>query len=167
MTVHTYPTAAMSGDYLRAAGGALPCLAILLAVPLAPPVMAAVSGFAVLFSVFGIRTALRHRSRIEMTETALSASGPLGANISWTALDGMKLAYYSARRDKSDGWMQLVLRAGRARLSLDSRIEGFPLLVAQAARAAAARHLALSHTTLANLEALGIATAEPAAGEPA
>lgn len=167
MTVHSYPTTAMSGDYLRAAGGAIPCLAILLAVPLAPLAMAAVSGFAVLFAVFGIRTALRHRSRIEMTETALSASGPLSANIPWTALDRMKLAYYSARRDRSDGWMQLVLRAGRARLSLDSRIEGFPLLVAQAARAAAARHLALDHTTLANLEALGIATAEPATGEPA
>jgi hypothetical protein len=167
MTVHTYPTAAMSGDYLRAACGAIPCLAILLAVPLAPPVMAAVGSLAALFAAFGIRTALHHRSRIEMTETALSASGPLGANIPWTALDGMKLAYYSARRDRGDGWMQLVLRAGRARLSLDSRIEGFPLLVAQAARAAAARRLTLNPATLANLEALGIAATGPTAGEPA
>jgi hypothetical protein len=169
-TTHVYPASAMSGDYLRAAAGTLPCLVILAATSLAPLAAAAVAGCGALFVAFGIRTALRHQSRIEMSEGALSASGPLGANIPWAALDGIKLAYYSTRRDRSDGWMQLVLRAGRARLSVDSRIEGFPLLVERAASAAAARHLLLDRTTLANLEALGIAppvAAERAAGEPA
>ncbi|HZU87952.1 MAG TPA: hypothetical protein VE993_01720 [Stellaceae bacterium] len=169
-TVHAYPASAMSGDYLRAAAGMIPCLALLAAASLAPLAAAALGGGAALFAAFGIRTALRHKSRIEMTEAALFASGLLGASIPWAALDGMKLAYYSTRRDRSEGWMQLVLRAGRAKLSVDSRIEGFPLLVERAARAAAARRLVLSRTTLANLEALGIASpvaAERAAGEPA
>jgi hypothetical protein len=173
MTIHAYPTSAMSGDYLRAAAGVIPCVAILAMVPLAPLAAALVGGFAALFAVFGIRTALRHLSRIEMTETSLSASGPFGAKISWAALDRMKLAYYSTRRDSGAGWMQLVLRAGRAKLSLDSRIDGFSLVVERSARAAAARRLSLNRTTLANLEALGIAPAdlsaavERAAGEPA
>jgi hypothetical protein len=173
MTVHAYSTAAMSGDYLRTAAGMIPCVALLAMVPLAPLAAALVGGFAVLFAVFGIRTVLCHRSRIEMTETAIAVSGPRAATIPWTALDGMKLAYYSTRRDSSAGWMQLVLRAGRAKLSVDSRISEFPLLVERSARAAAARHLALDRTTRANLEALGIAPAAApvvvaaAAGEPA
>ncbi|HJU19410.1 MAG TPA: hypothetical protein VJ770_23390 [Stellaceae bacterium] len=172
MTVHAYPLAALRGDYLRAAAGLLPCLAILALVPLVPLATAAVGGFAALFAGFAIRTALRQWTRIEMTETALLASGLRGATIPWTALDGMKLAYYSTRRESGDGWMQLVLRAGRARLSVDSRIDGFPRLVARAARAAAARRLPLNRATLANLEALGITPAEvpsfavPATGEP-
>jgi hypothetical protein len=164
MTVHTYPSLAMSGDYLRAVAGVIGCLARLAAVPLAPLAMAMVSGAAALFGAFGIRTLLRHCSRIEVTETALSASGLLGVKtIPWAALDGMRLAYYAIRRDGGGGWMQLVLRAGRSKVSPDSRIEGFALLVARAAGAAAARRLPLDRATLANLEALGLAPVAPAA----
>jgi hypothetical protein len=52
--------------------------------------------------------------------------------------------------------MQVELRARRAVLRLDSRIEGFDLLVARAAGAAAARGLPLDRATAANLSALGI-----------
>ena len=48
----------------------------------------------------------------------------------------MKLAYYSTRRDRRDGWMQLDLRSGWSSVRLDSRIEGFAELVERAARAA-------------------------------
>ncbi len=51
----------------------------------------------------------------------------------------MKLAYYSTRRDRRDGWMQLELRAGASTIRLDSRIDGFAELVERAALAAAAR----------------------------
>jgi hypothetical protein len=76
--------------------------------------------------------------------------------ITWNALDRMKLAYYSTRRDRKSGWMQLQLGACRARLSLDSRLDGFERLVRHAALAAAARNLPLSEATSANLQALGI-----------
>ena len=52
--------------------------------------------------------------------------------------------------------MQLELRAGRARISLDSRLDGFDRLVSRAALAAARRDLALTDATAANLQALGI-----------
>jgi serine protease inhibitor len=52
--------------------------------------------------------------------------------------------------------MQLWLGAGRARLSLDSRLDGFDQVVRQAAIAAAERGLELSDATAANLQALGI-----------
>jgi len=146
----------MVGDYRRAAAGFVPTAAILLAAPLGAVGGVVLGGFAALFLLFGIRTALRHRTQVEMTDIGLSASGPLGATIRWDDLDSIKLAYYSTRRDRRDGWMQLELRAGSSRIRLDSRIDGFTALVERAARAAEARGLERSAATAANLEALGV-----------
>ena len=64
--------------------------------------------------------------------------------------------------------MQLKLRAGRANLSCDSRIEGFEALVERAARAAGVRRLDLSPATLQNLQSLGIKVGPSGLGsEPA
>jgi hypothetical protein len=156
MTCHAYPSSAMAGDYLRAAAGLVPTAAILAIAPVGAIAAGILGGLAALFSVFGIRTALRHRTRVEMTEAGLSASGPLGATIRWAELDRMKLAYYSTRRDRRDGWMQLELRSGWATIRLDSRIDGFTQLVERSAMAAAARRLVPSAATAANLDALGI-----------
>ena len=170
MTDHTYPNTAMVGDYLRAAAGFVPATAILAMPAVGAAASGVAAGFAALFLLFGLRTALRHATRIVTDETGLAASGPLAATIPWTELDRMTLAYYSTRRDRRDGWMQLELRAGRSRLRIDSRIDGFEELVARAARTAAARGLELNAATIANLEALGIGvsmfagTAEPARG---
>jgi hypothetical protein len=68
----------------------------------------------------------------------------------------MKLAYYSTRRDRKSGWMQLELGAGRTRLSVDSRLDGFERLVRHAVDVAGERNLELSEATAANLQALGI-----------
>ncbi len=156
MTSHAYPNAAMLGDYLRAAAGLVPAVAILAAAPVGAIAATILAGLAALFLLFGIRTALRHGTRVEITDMGLRASGPLRAVVAWAELDGMRLAYYSTSRDRRDGWMQLTLRSGRSTLRLDSRIDGFAELVARAARAARARGLALNAATAANLEALGI-----------
>ena len=163
MSRHAYPGSAMIGDYLRAAAGLAPTAALLAIASLGAIGTVMLGGLAVLFLVFGVRTALRHRSLIEMTETGLSVSGPLGTAILWTELDRIKLAYYSTRRDRRDGWMQLELRARGSMIRLDSRIDGFAELVRQSALAAAARCLELSPATTANLEAFGIRSAALAA----
>ena len=164
MTDHGYPNSAMVGDYLRAAAGFVPAAAMF-AVPAAGTAAIGVAaGFAALFLLFGLRTAVRHATHIGANETAIAAAGPLAATIRWAELDRMKLAYYSTRRDRRDGWMQLQLGAGRLRLRLDSRIDGFEELLARAARAAAVRGIELDAATLANLEALGIGVAEFGAG---
>ncbi|HEY1259764.1 MAG TPA: hypothetical protein VGF34_10990 [Stellaceae bacterium] len=155
MSRHAYPSSAMIGDYARAAAGLVPSAAILATLPLASPAAAVLAALTALFGVFGLRTALRHGTRLELRETGLIASGPLSASIPWAELSGMKLAYYSTRRDRKAGWMQLELRAGRSRMRLDSRIEGFAQVVERAAEAARARGLALSAATVTNLEALG------------
>lgn len=155
MTLYCYPTSAMLGDYARAAGGLLPTAAILAITPVGLTAAIVLGGFASLFAVFGIRTALRHATRLEMTETVLSASGLLPCSIAWSELDRIRLAYYSTRRDRRGGWMQLELRSGRKKVRVDSRIEGFTEVVVASARAAEICGLTLDPATSANLEALG------------
>lgn len=157
MTSHSYPQSAVLGDYGRAAAGFVPAAAILATAQLGPVALSIIGALAALFGVFGLKTWLRQMTRLEASEERLHATGPFGATIRWAELDRMKLAFYSTRRDKRDGWMQLELRAGRATLGIDSRIEGFEALVERAARAAGARDLALSAATLQNLQSLGVA----------
>jgi hypothetical protein len=155
-TRYGYPTSAMAGDYLRAAAGLVPTGAILATVSVGSVAAVVLGSFATIFGAFAIRTALRHGTSLEVTELELRATGLRSATIPWDRLDRLKLAFYSTRRDRKSGWMQLKLGAGGARLSLDSRLEGFDQLVRHAAIVAADRGLELSEATAANLQALGI-----------
>jgi len=155
-----YPASAMLGDYLRAAAGLAPTGLILATVSVGDVAALVLGGFATIFGAFAVRTALRHGTKLEVNETGVRAFGLRRIAIQWAALDRMKLAYYSTRRDRKSGWMQLQLGAGRARLSLDSRLDGFDRLVRHAALAAAAQNLTLSEATAANLHALGIRVPE-------
>jgi hypothetical protein len=173
MTHHAYPTPAMVGDYARAAAGLCPTIAIFTMMPVGPVGAAVLGGFAALFAAFGIRTVLRHTSRLEMSDGVLRATGLRRTSISLRELDSIKLAYYSTRRDGRGGWMQLELRSESSTMRLDSRIEGFAELVAASAKAANIRGLSLNAATLANLQGLGVefvpaeAHSEPATGEAA
>jgi hypothetical protein len=168
MTCYAYPTSAMYGDYLRAAAGFVPTAAILTAMPVGVVAATVLSGFGAIFAVFGVRTLVRHGTRFDLTESALRASGLGRTSIAWAELDRMTLAYYSTRRDRRDGWMQLELRSGRKKVRLDSRIEGFAELVGKSAGAAKSRGLTLNAATLANLAALGVSLhSQPGLREPA
>ena len=146
----------MCGDYLRAAAGFVPTAAILVSLPVGVVAAIVLGGFAALFAVFGARTLVRHGTRFEITKSALLASGLCRTSIAWRELDSMTLSFYSTRRDRRDGWMQLELRSGWKRIRLDSRIVGFAELVGKSANAARARGLTLNAATLANLAALGV-----------
>jgi len=151
-----YPASAMVGDYLRAAAGLGPTVFILATVSLGDVATAVLGGFAAIFGAFAFRTAFRHGTSLEMDEAGLRASGWRRTAIRWAELDRVKLAYYSTRRDRKSGWMQLQLGAGRARVSMDSRLDGFEQVAREAANAASDRGLVLSDATAANLQALGI-----------
>jgi hypothetical protein len=74
----------------------------------------------------------------------------------WDELSRVALRYFSLRRDRDAGWLELRISSGNRSLCLDSRIEGFERIAAQAARAAAENGLPLDGATLSNLDALGI-----------
>lgn len=158
--VLSYPRHSLWADYIRAIGGALLCGLPLLLFPVERWIGLALAAGFVVFTLFFIRTLLRQRTRYILGPDTLAADGPWGARVEWDRLDRMKLAYYSTKRDRSGGWMQLTIRSAAARtVKIDSSLDCFYDIVEQAARAAQARDLELSHATRANLRSMGISVA--------
>lgn len=155
-----YPQQTLVADYLRAASGVVLCGAPLLLLDVNRWLAAfLLAGFG-LFALFLIRTALRHQTRFVFGPDSLRAEGPAGTVVEWARLDRMKLSYFSTKRDRSDGWMQLgVGSTGGRMVKVDSSLEGFHDIVARAAEAAEATGVALSDATRANLRSMGIVVA--------
>ena len=109
-----------------------------------------------LFLVYFARAVVRHLTRIELSETGITARGPFGGAVPWGELRSMKLNYYTTRSDRSGGWMQLDLGTGERSISVDSRLEGFADVAAAAAHQAQRRGYKLDGNTLLNLRALGV-----------
>ena len=151
-----YPWRALAADYARSAAGL--AVAVLLAWVVHPA--AAVSwimgGCAALFLVYFGRTVCRHLTHIELDEAGVCARGPLGAAIRWESLCSVRLEYYSTRRDREEGWMQLKLRDARRSIRIASQLEGFGGLASAVAREARCRGVALDAATRENLRHIGV-----------
>jgi len=149
-------------DMVRAAVGVILTGGPLLFVEPSPATLIIFGGLAAVFAFFGVRTLLRSFNEIELSQASVKIRGVLGGDIAWQQVNGMKLGYYTTRRDRQGGWMQLTLQGGAKRLRFDSTLEGFDRLVSRAVRAATANGVALSSATLANLAAMDIAVPEAA-----
>ncbi len=160
-----YPATSLMPDYLRVAFGLAATAGPLLALDLARGVALAMSGLALLFAWFGVRTALRQLSWIELSATDIALCGPLRRRLPWPQIRRLQLAYYAPRRARRDGWLQLTLR-GRSgpAIRVDSTLDGFDDLLRRAVDAAAHNGLALDSTTEANLAALGLTRGGALAG---
>ncbi len=155
-----YPRQTLWADYGRATAGVVLCGAPLLVLEVNRWLALILGAGFVLFALFLVRTALRHHTRYVLGPDALCADGPAGAVVEWNRLDRMKLSYFSTKRDRSGGWMQLsVGSAGGRTLKVDSSLDGFHDVVERAAQAAGQTGLTMSEATRANLRAMGIAVA--------
>jgi hypothetical protein len=156
MSVHRYPHRSLVGDYVRAAAGLALTAGPLAVVPAGAVAGPVLGGLAVLFALFGARTALRQASRIEIDDDALALVGPWTRRIAWREVTGLRLRYFATRRDRSGGWMQLVVTSSNATLRLDSTLDGFPAIARHAARVACERGIALTPATVDNLRVFGV-----------
>lgn len=156
MTAYRYRRDGLVADYLRAGGG-FGLMALLFFGPSAGPVVRFILVMlAVLFAVYGLRTWQRQYTAVIADEDGISTAGLIRASLAWGDLTSMKLSYYSTKREKGGGWMQLILGGAGKRLKIESTLEDFDQVVALAARHAGARRLELSPTTLENLRSLGV-----------
>ena len=153
---HRYPARAVLIDYLYSGLGLLFTLGPLAGTTPSGPAAWVLGGLAALFAVYGARTVLRHRTSLRVNQEGLVVDGIVRRHLPWERLTRCTLGYYSTRRNRERGWMQLTLKAGRRSVRIDSQIEGFDRIVRHAARAAAGCGIALDHTTQENLRALGI-----------
>ena len=154
--MYRYPLAKLAPDYLRAGVG-IAVVGLPLATMELPGVVSAVLAcLLVLFLAFALQNLLQHFCRVEMTDTALVVR-PWGTRIDWCELTRLRLAWFTVRRGGKQGWMELKMRAGRSRMRLDSRLDGFDQVACRAVAAAHDRGLDLDPVTLANLRTLDLA----------
>lgn len=156
-----YPAADLTGDYLRAGAGLVLTLVPLLAVDMLAWVRWVFIAAALLFALFALRTAQRQLTVVVLDDAGIEVKGPLGRKrLEWTALRKLKLAYYTTRRDRQGGWMQLDLTGAMGRLRIESQLLKFDRVVEAAAAAALANSLVLTQSTRANLLSLGFEVPE-------
>ncbi|MHA1538262.1 MAG: hypothetical protein ACTSUD_11955 [Alphaproteobacteria bacterium] len=168
--VYRYSFAALRGDYIRTGVGLAVTLLPLAAVTGNPIAASVMGGLAAIFAIFGVRTGARQLSRFEVDEICvtrhrISTLPARRVTVRWQEVDWVKLAFYSTRRDRSQGWMHLRIRGGGAKLGFDSIIEGFEDIAARALEAAAVNGVELSAASARNFAALGLAV-ESRGGRP-
>lgn len=158
MSRHTYPAPCIASDLLRASAGFAICSAPLLIadspLPVSTMVLAALSVF---FALSFVRALILVRTCIEWDDRAVCSHGLRLRRLYWQNVSSLRLSYYSTRRDRSNGWLQLSLAGDGGRLTVDSRLNGFEELVGRAMQAALTNKLCLDPTTRYNFQALGIA----------
>lgn len=150
-----YPLPGLAADIVRAAFGAV--LMFVIVSQLEPDTIMFWIGTALgtVFALFGVLTGLRAATRIELESTSLTIR-PGARTVRLDELRDFRLDYYSTRRDREAGWMQLTLRDGSGGvLKVDSRLERFGDLVERAATAAGQDRLPMDASTIENLKAIG------------
>mgnify|MGYP001494126488 FL=1 len=170
MNSYQYPLKELVPDYLRAGFGFFVPVGLMLFADLAPLVFYVLAGLALLFGIYGLRTALRQATVLSVDGNGLRQEGPLGAvfdrYLCWADLRDLRLRYFSTRRDHKQGWMQLILRAAddsasHGPIRLDSDLHGFDDIVRMAYDVSERRGLPVDPTSASNLAAMGLGDGEP------
>lgn len=155
-TIHHYPLGAVTADYARALAGIILTFGPLAFVNIGSVMVYILAGLGALFLLFGCQTVFRHLTKVEVSVAGIRITGSGNQAIQWCDLDHMSLRYYTTRRNKSGGWMQLKIKGKGRDVTLDSSLEGFDDIVCRALEAARANAITLESGTLTNLPAMGI-----------
>ncbi|MCW5699738.1 MAG: hypothetical protein KIT00_07845 [Rhodospirillales bacterium] len=165
MSTHAYSRGDVFSDYLRAASGLAFALVPLVMLETMPAVTVLLVALALVFTLYGLTALKRHITRIAVDDHGLHLLAPAGEAFPWRSLTGVRLAYFSTRRDRTNGWLQLTMKLGRRRLRVDSRIGEFQRLAERVADAATVNRLPLDPATIFNFQAMGIAAKDNIAVE--
>jgi len=153
-TGHRYPRRAFWVALARAGLGFALAAVLLFAAAGEPLVVALALGIVALFAAYGFRALVRARQAVVLSPDGVAIVGAFARAIRWNELTGVRLAYYTTRRDGENGWMELSLRSGRTRIALESELDGFADIAMASGRAAARRGLPLSAASQRNFAAL-------------
>ena len=164
MTAETYrwPRMAVIGDYWRSGIGFAVSLFFLVLVPVVSIAFVLAFALTIVFGLYLAQTALRAHTTLTLLPEGLAVSSLFGNRvIRWDTLDQFALRYYTLRRDREAGWMDLKLSSGGASITLDDRLDGFRPILERAWEAARARDIGISSSTYANLTAAGLLSKSP------
>ena len=160
--IYRWPSTALAGDYVRSGlGFALSFLFFLLVQPGSVSFFALLA-LSVVFGLYLAQTALRAHTALTLLPEGLAIAGFFGHRvIRWEALDHFALRYYTLRRGKAAGWMDLKLGSGGYSITLDDRLDGFRAVLERAWDAARRRDIEISSSTYANLTTAGLLPKSP------
>lgn len=165
-TTHNYPSKELTGDYVRGGIGVLICGAPLV---FADSMPVAAWFLIILVAVFGgfvLRTAIRNFTWIKAEPEGIRTIGILGKAIRWEEISKVKLRYFSTKRDRSGGWMQMKVTGRGKTIELDSALTDFEDLARRVGEAAVDARAAMDETTRANFALMGIDLIDFANTEP-
>ncbi|MBO6782471.1 MAG: hypothetical protein JJ899_04245 [Alphaproteobacteria bacterium] len=163
MSLHRYHRRDVSADFLRAGLGFAACVAPMFFLAPGAPATYVLAMPAAFFALFAVRTWNNARTAIELDETGITARGGTSGRIDWQDLRRLKLSYFSTRRDREAGWMQLKLTGNSGSITLHSTLEGFEDVCRVAHRAAVDANIELSDASARNFQVLGLGAPLPPA----
>jgi hypothetical protein len=143
-------------DYARGGVGLTVTGLPLVSTPLATTMTVIFGGLATLFGVYVVRTWLRATQAIEVDGQGIRRTGPRSIDIPWDTLSAMDVRYFSTRREKDSGWMELKLTGDGVKLAIESSLDDFETVARHCTLVARRNGLELSETTQDNLRALGL-----------
>lgn len=158
MTTHRYSPRALNADFLRAAIGLACCLVPLATIDFGVVVTLVFAVPAALFVTFGLRTWRNRAITVRVNADGISTPA---TTIPWPDVTGVKLSYFSTRRDRENGWMQLRLRGRQRTIALNSALEDFDTVCRAAFEAARTHDIELTDASARNFAALGLGAIAP------
>jgi hypothetical protein len=158
---HLYPQGTIIADYGRGGAGLCVTAGPLLVVPVTMIAAIILGSMAALFAIFLIRTAAHHFMAARLDEDKITARSWSIKTINWRDLTHLQLRYFAVKKDRSQGWMQLVLKDHLTTLRFDSTLSGFDEITKAAYGAAQRNDLVLSPPTMENLGVRGIIKSFP------
>jgi len=170
MSTHRYHRRDLNADLLRTGLGVAACLIPIFFIGPGAGASYVLAGFAGFFALFGLRTLLQSRTALKVDGEGIFISGWTSRHIPWDKLETLKLSYFSTRRDREAGWMQLKMRGNNTQIAVHSTLEGFEEVCRHAVHAAQANDIEVSHATARNLAIIGLGArdgTEPVAPTPA
>lgn len=159
MTTHRYHRRDLSADLLRVVLGIAACVTPMFFIEAGATASYVLGIFASFFGLFGLRTLMQSRTVVTLDDSGISATGLSNTHIPWDSLDTLKLSYFSTRRDREAGWMQITLRGKGRRIAVHSTLEGFEEVCQLGFQAARKNDIELTDATARNLAVIGLGDA--------
>lgn len=159
MTTLRYKSSSIAMEALRGSVGLVICLIPPIFVEaVLKPVEILCWCLAALFAVYLLRTAIRHKTAIEITQDAITATSPLGRReLPWKDVQSVRLGYFaSARTQKGEGVLSLKLRGNGTKIIVESSLTEFDRLAETVAGLCTRPDIDIDFTSMHNFEAMGI-----------
>lgn len=166
-----YERVGVLGDVLRGSLGAVIVITPLFTLELHVAMQLLLGALGGLFGWFALRNVMRLKTTITATGDALIIKGWTSEHLAWDDLTRYQARYFSTRRDRSDGWLQLTLWRAKGRtINIDSGLHDFDQLAEHVAFHGKRKDLVVDDATIENLIAIGVPTrffmAVPASAAP-